>query len=83
MLQQQLNQTRTQNNQLETTISQQSIMLSQLNQQLTSANGTVQTYQIVAIGSVIIAGALAAFSIYQLKSKGKTRRRSETKASKS
>ena len=83
MLQQQLNQTQTQNKQLQTTISQQSTMISQLNQQLTSANGTAQTYQMVAVGSVIIAGALAAFSIYQLKSKGKTRRRSETKASKS
>jgi hypothetical protein len=83
MLQQQLNQTQAQNKQLQTTISQQSTMISQLNQQLTSANGTAQTYQMVAVGSVIIAGALAAFSIYQLRSKDKTPKRRETKASKS
>jgi hypothetical protein len=67
MLQQQLNQTQTQNKQLQTTISQQSTMISQLNQQLTSTNGTTQTYQMAAVVFVIIAVALAAFSIYQLK----------------
>ena len=83
MLQQQLNQTQAQNKQLQTTISQQSAMISQLNQQLTSANGTAQTYQMVTVVSVIIAVALAAFSIYQVRGKGKTQKRGETKASKS
>lgn len=83
MLQQQLNQTQAQNTQLQTTISQQSTMISQLNQQLTSTNGAAQTYQTVAVIFVIITVALAAFSIYQLRSKGKTQEKSETKASKS
>ena len=82
MLQQQLNQTQAQNGQLQTTISQQSTMISQLNQQLTSANGTTQTYQMVTVVFVIIAVALAAFSIYQLRSKGKTQEKGETKTSK-
>jgi hypothetical protein len=83
MLQQQLNQTQVQNKQLQTRISQQSTMINQLNQQLTSANDTAQTYQMVAVGSVIVAVALAAFSIYQLRSKDKTQERREPKASKS
>ena len=83
MLQQQLNQTQAQNKQLQTTISRQSTMISQLNQQLTSTNGKSQTYQTVAVVFVIIAVALAAFSIYQLRSKGKTQEKGETKASKS
>jgi uncharacterized protein YoxC len=90
-LQQQLNQTQAQiaeNKQLQTTISQQSTMISQLNQELASANGIAQTYEIVAVVFVsiavaIIAVALTAFSIYQLRSKGKTQNRGETKASKS
>jgi hypothetical protein len=76
MLQQQLNQTQTQNKQLQTTISQ-------LNQQLTSANGAAQTYQMVAVVFAIVAVASAAFNIYQLRSKRKTQKKSETKASKS
>jgi preprotein translocase subunit SecG len=70
-LQQQLNQTQTRNQQLQTTITQQSAMISQLNQQLTSANTTTQTYQIVAAIFVVIAVALAALSIYQLRNKRK------------
>ena len=58
MLQHQLNQTQAQNKQLQTTISQQSTMINQLNQQLTSANGTALTYQLVAVVCVIIAAAL-------------------------
>jgi len=77
MLQQQLNQTQAQNKQLQSTISQQSAMISQLNQQLTSANGTAQTYQKVA-EVVIIAVALAAFSIHQLRGKKKTQNTIET-----
>lgn len=83
LLQQQLNQTQAQNAQLQTTISQQSATINQLNQQLTSANATAQTYQTVAAVFVIIAMALAAFSIYQVGRKGKTQKKSETKASKS
>jgi hypothetical protein len=74
MLQQQLNQTQTQNQQLQTTITRQSAMISQLNQQLTSANSTAQTYEAVAVVFVIIALALAAFSIYQTRSKAKMKR---------
>jgi hypothetical protein len=77
-LQQQLNQTQTRNQQLQTTITQlqttitqQSVMIRQLNQQLTTANTTAQTYEAVAVVFVIIAVALAAFSIYQLRSKRK------------
>ena len=80
-LQQQMNQTEAQNKQLQTTISQQSTMINQLDQQLTSANGTVQTYQIVSVVFVIIAVALAAFNVYQLRRK--TQKMNETKPSKS
>ena len=83
MLQQQLNETQAENKQLQTTISQQGTMVNQLNQQLTSANREAQTYQVVALVFVIIAAALVAFSIYQLRSKGKTQNSGETKASKS
>jgi hypothetical protein len=82
MLQQQLNQTQAKNQQLQTTISQQSATINQLNQQLASANATAQTYQTVAIVLVIIAAALAAFSIYQMRSRGKMQKSDESKASK-
>jgi hypothetical protein len=80
-LQQQMNQTQAQNKQLQTTISQQSTVINQLNQQLTSANGTAQTYQMVSVVFVIIAVALAAFNVYQLRSK--TQKTDETEPSKS
>jgi hypothetical protein len=79
-LQQRLNQTHSQNNQLQTTITQQNAMISQLNEQVASANAKAQTYQTLALAFIIIALALAAFSIYQFRSKGKKKR--ETKASK-
>jgi hypothetical protein len=82
MVQQQLNQTQTQNRQLQTTITQQNATISQLNQQLTSANTTAQTYKAVAAVFVIIAVALAAFSIYQMRSKAKMKNISETKGTK-
>jgi hypothetical protein len=82
MLQAQLNQTQTQNSQLQTTISQQSAMISQLNEQVTSANGSAQTYQTAAVAFAIIALALAAFSVYQLRNKGKTQKTGEAKTSK-
>jgi hypothetical protein len=81
MLQQQLNQTQSQNQQLETTIAQQSATISQLNEQLTSANNATQTYQTVAAIFAIIAVVLAAFSIYQMRSRRKTKDFNETKAS--
>ena len=83
MLQQQMNQTQAQNTQLQTTISQQSTTISQLNQQLTSTSTTAQTYEMAAVFFAIIAVALAAFSIYQMRSKGKPQKTGETKASKS
>jgi hypothetical protein len=88
MLQQQLNQTQAQNKQQETTVSQQSTMISQLNQEIASANGTAQTYRIdvaifASIAVLLVAVAFTAFSIYQLRSKGKTQYRDETKASNS
>ena len=81
-LQQQLNQTQAQNQQLQTTITQQNAMISQQNQQLTSATTTAQTYQTVAAVFVIIAVALAALSIYQMRSKEKTKKISESAATK-
>jgi preprotein translocase subunit SecG len=82
MLQQQLNQTQAQNRQLQTSITQQNATISQLNQQLTSANRTTQTYQTVAGVFVIIALALAALTIYQMKSKEKTKNTSESETAK-
>jgi uncharacterized protein YoxC len=82
MIQAQLNQALAQNNQLQTTVSQQSTMISQLNEQVTSANGRAQTYQMAAVAFIIVAVAFAAFSIYQLRSKGKTQKTGEAKASK-
>jgi uncharacterized protein YlxW (UPF0749 family) len=81
-LQRQLNQTQAQNQQLQTTITQQSAMISQQSQQLTSATTTAQTYQTVAAVFVIIAVALAALSIYQMRGKEKTKKISESAATK-
>lgn len=82
ILQQQLNQTQAQNQQLQTSITRQNATISQLNQQLTSANSTTQTYQTVAAVFVIIAVALAAFTIYRMRSKEKTKNTSETQTAK-
>jgi phage shock protein A len=73
MLQQQLNQTQAQNQQLQTTIAQQSTTINLLGQQLASANSTAQTYQGLALVAVIIAVALAAFAgfTYYKRSTGK------------
>jgi hypothetical protein len=71
MLQQRMKQTQTQNQQLQTTITQQRAMISQLNDQLASANTTAQTYETDAAVFVLIAVALAAFSIYQMRKKAK------------
>ena len=79
-LQQQLNQAQTQNQQLHTSITQQNSTISQLNQQLTSANTTAQTYQTAAVVFAIIAIALAALSIYEIRSKGKSKNISEPKS---
>jgi len=70
---QQLNQTQIQNQELQTTITQQSATISQLNQQLTAANMNAQTYEAAAVVLIIIAVALAAFSIYQARNKVKTK----------
>ena len=78
MLQLRLNQTQTRNQQLQATIARQNATISQLNQQLTSANTTAQTYEAVAAVFVVIALALAAFSIYQMRNKAKTKGASET-----
>ena len=69
MAQQQLNQTQAQNQQLQTTITQQSAMINQLNQEVTSANITVQAYEGVATFFIIIAIALAAVTVYQMRKK--------------
>jgi hypothetical protein len=79
MLQQQLNQTQTQNQQLQTTITQQSAMISQLNQQLRSSNTTGETYEAVAAVFIIVAVALAALSIYQMRTKAKMKNITEAK----
>ena len=81
-LQQQLNQTKTQNQQLQTTITQQSALISQLNQQLSSANATAQTYEAVAAVFIIIAAALAAFSIYTMRNKAKMKNESDRQGGK-
>ena len=78
-VQQQLNQTQAQNRQLQTTVTQQSAMINQLNQQLTSANTTAETYEAVAAVFVIIAVASAAFSIYQMRSRANMKDTNETK----
>jgi hypothetical protein len=78
-LQQQLNQTQNQNQQLQTTITQQNTLISQLNQQLSSANATAQTYEAVAAVSIVIALALAAFGVYQMRKKRKTTEAADTK----
>jgi len=82
-LQQQMNQTQAQNKQLQTTISQQTTMINQLNQQLTSANATTQTYQMILVVFVITAVALAVFNLYQSRSKEKMQKTNETKTAKS
>jgi hypothetical protein len=71
MLQQQLNQTQTENQQLQTTLTQQGVKIDQLTQQLAAANTTAQTYEVAASVLAIIAIALAAFNIYQMKNKTK------------
>lgn len=81
MVQQQLNQTQSQNQQMQTTITQQSATISQLNQQLASASTTAQTYEGVAAVFVIIAIALAAFSIYQMRKKTKVKETVDTEKS--
>jgi exonuclease VII large subunit len=72
-----MNQTQAQNQQLQTTITRQSAMISQLNQQLTSANTAAQTYEAVAAIFIIGAVALAGFSIYQKRNKSKIKNVSE------
>jgi len=72
MLQQQLNQVQSQNQQLQTKVSQQNATINQQSQQLAGINGTIQTYQTLALAlgvlSVILAVILA-FSINQRRSK--------------
>jgi hypothetical protein len=82
MLQHQLNQTQAQIQQLQTAITRQNATISQLNLQVTSANTTTQTYQTVAAVFIIITvtlAALAAFTIYQMRNKEKTKNASERK----
>ena len=83
MLQQQLNQTQAKNQQLQTTIAQQSATINLLGQQLTSANNNVQTYQSVALGAIIIAVALAAVAVFAFyrRSKGKDQGSAPNRAS--
>jgi hypothetical protein len=72
-LQQQLNQTQAQNQKLETTVTQQNATISQLNQELTSASTATQTYETVAGVFIIVAVALVALAIYQMRRKEKTK----------
>lgn len=72
-LQQQVNETLSQNQQLKATVSQQDATINQLNQQLVSANSATQTYQTLALGLAIVAISLAVFSIYQWRNKEKVR----------
>jgi hypothetical protein len=57
-------------------------MISQLNQQLASANATAGTYETVAAVFVIIAVVLAVFSVYQLRSRPKAKIASGTEETK-
>lgn len=84
MVQQQLNQTQlqlkqsqTQNQQLQNVISQQNATINKLNQQLASANGMAQTYQLVALGLGILAAVLAVFAVYESRTRQKKERTAE------
>ena len=69
MLQQQLNQVQSQNQQLQTKLSDQNATINQQTQQLASINGTVQTYQTLALALGILSVILLVFSINQRRSK--------------
>jgi hypothetical protein len=78
LLQQQLNQTQTQlkqsqtqNQQLQNAVSQESVTINQLNQQLASANQTTQNYQALAAALGIVVVILVIFTAYQSTRKEK------------
>jgi hypothetical protein len=69
MLQQQLSQAQSQNLQLQTQVSQQNATINQQSQQMAGVNGTIQTYQTLALGLGVLSVILLAFNIYQRRSK--------------
>ncbi len=80
MLQQQLNQTQAQlrqgqaqNQQLQNTVAQQSATLNQLNQQLATASGMTQTYQLLALALGILAAVLRSSASMNGKSRPRPR----------
>jgi hypothetical protein len=79
MLQQQLNQVQSQNQQLQTKVSQQNATINQQSQQLAGLNGTIQTYQTVALALGVVSVILLAFNINQRRSK--PQQATETKTS--
>jgi len=81
ILQQQLNQTQSQNQQLQAKVSQQNATINQLSQQLAGINGTVQTYQTLALALGVLAVILLVFTINQRRSKQNPQQTVETKIS--
>lgn len=71
-LQQKLNQTQIQNQQLQNMVSQQSEVINQLNQHASLANNTTQTYQLLSLILAILVVALVAFNINQRRDREKT-----------
>jgi hypothetical protein len=69
MLQQELGQVQSQNQELQSKVSQQDATINQQSQQLAGVNGTVQTYQALALGLGVLSVILLAFSISRRKSK--------------
>jgi chromosome segregation ATPase len=80
-LQRQLNQTQLKQSQLQDMVVQENATINQLNQQLASVSRTTETYQLLALGFGILAVILAVFSIYEWKTKEKTRKAAETSIS--
>ena len=64
LLEQQLNQTQAQNQQLQLTVSQDNATIGSLRQQLAAASNVAQTYQTVAFGAIIVAIALAVAAVF-------------------
>jgi hypothetical protein len=77
-LQRQLNQTQLKQSQLQDMVVQENATINQLNQQLASVSRTTETYQLLALGLGVLAVILAVFSIYEWKTKQKTRKTGET-----
>ena len=69
MLQQELGQVQSQNQELQSKVSQQDATINQQSQQLAGVNGTVQTYQALALVLGVLSVILLVFSISRRRSK--------------